>query len=170
MIALLASSRKPSDEAASEAESDDPVASAGFNPQRYVSDTPEMGRLYQAPKSALMLGRCERSITYNVLLGAAQLAGVEDPHAFACDTARRVTYAGLILAAEPNAPHLTADLRRNDFRNAQGLGVDLRRRPLLWMPILDLDMLAHGVIQVAHYEEDGTPGTALPPEIREVLA
>jgi len=149
---------------------EDPRASAGFNPQRFVTSTPEMGRLLETPRGAMMLGTCDQSITFRVLLDAAQLADIKDARNFACDTARRVMYANLILACPANAPHLTKDLRDSDFRNAQGYGVDLKRRPLLWLPILDLDMLAYGVVQVAHYEEDNSPCTELPPEIREAIA
>jgi len=171
LLALLAASgRRPVDEAEAERESDGEVAAAGFNPGRFVVDEPEMGRLYQTERGALMLGKGPKSITYRVLLDAAELAGVERPEAFAEDSSRRVAYASLILAAPANAVYLTTELRRNDFRNAHGYGIDLRARPVLWLPIVDLDMLALGSVQVARYEEDGTLCTELPPEIREVIS
>lgn len=171
-LVLLAANggRRPSDESADEAERDDPVAAAGFNPQRLVSNVADMGRLFQPNnRSAIMLGTGPRSITFTVLRGAAELAGIPDPDHFASDTARRVQYAGLILSAPPNRGYLTKELRQNEFRNAQGYGIDLRLGPVLWLPVIDLDVLPTGVIVPALWEEDNTPGTELPPEIREML-
>ena len=169
-LALLAASgRRPVEAADEEAPDAEEAAAAGFNPGRFVTQTPEMGRLYETERGAILLGVGDKSITYRVLVDAAELAGVADPEAFAADSARRVGYAGLVLAAPANAPYLTTELRHNDFRALDGRGIDLRQRPLLWLPILDLDLLAQGIVQVARYEEDGEPCTQLPPEIRAGL-
>lgn len=176
LLLLMASGKKreADGEAAPEGERADDegtpiIAAAGFNPQRFVSEVPDMGTLFEVDRGCLMLGTGQKSLTYRVLLAAAQLAGAGDPEAIASDSAARVAYAKLILAAPANAVHLTKNLRAKDVRNVAGYGIDLRRRPVLWLPILDLDMLARGVVQVAVYEEDGELCTELPPEIREVM-
>ena len=105
VLMLLASSGRKSAEGDDGGDGgEDPRASAGFNPQRFVTSTPEMGRLLETPRGAMMLGTCDQSITFRVLLDAAQLADVKDARNFACDTARRVMYANLILACPANAP------------------------------------------------------------------
>lgn len=173
-LALLAASGKSAEEVPSEGEQpdEDDAAAAGFNPGRYLTDVPEMGRIYESQRGDIMLGVCDKSIAYCVLKDAGELAGMspQEAHAFAADSARRVAYASLILASPANEIHLTRDLRRNDFRNREGLGIDFRKRPLVWLPIIDLDMVLHGAVVPARYEEDNTLATELPPELREVLA
>lgn len=174
LLLLMASGKKREDgEAAPEGGVDEDgnpvIAAAGFNPQRFVSEVPDMGTLFEVDRGCLMLGTGKKSLTYRVLLSAAQLAGAEAPEAIASDSSLRVAYAKLVLTAPANAAHLTKNLRAKDVRNVSGYGIDLRRRPVLWLPILDLDMLARGVVQVAVYEEDGELCTELPPEIREVM-
>lgn len=169
MLLAAGAKRKDEPESTGETPEEDPRPQAGFNPGRFVSRVPSMGTLYEAERGAIMLGCGPKSVAFQVLLEAAQMAGVEHPQDFATDSSRRVAYASMILAAPANAIHLTHELRRNDFRNRQGLGIDLRKRPLLWLPIIDLDMLAQGVVSLAVYEEDGSLGTELPPELREAL-
>lgn len=170
MLLAAGAKRKDEPESSNELPDDDEVRpQAGFNPGRFVSHVPSMGTLYETERGAIMLGCGTKSIAFLVLREAADMAGIEHPEEFARDSSRRVAYASMILAAPANAIHLTHELRRNDFRNRQGLGVDLRKRPILWLPIIDLDMLAQGVVSLAVYEEDGSLGTELPPELREAL-
>lgn len=173
-LVLLATSSKNA-EAAEEAETGDdgdeyePLAAVGFNPARYVSEGPEMGRVFTPARGDILLGEGRKSVTYRVLYDAAELAGHPDPQQFAGDSANRVGYAKLILAAPANAVHLTRKLRKNDFRDHRGLGIDLRTQAPMWLPILCLDMAGQGVVSVAYYEEDGLPATELPPELRKAL-
>lgn len=170
---LAAGAKRKEDEPESIGEPDEtpaPGAQAGFSPGRFVSRVPSMGTLHETERGAIMLGCGPKSIAFQVLCEAASMAGIDHAKEFAADSSRRVAYASMILAAPANAIHLTHELRRNDFRNRQGLGIDLRTRPILWLPIIDLDMLAQGVVSLAVYEEDGSLGTELPPELREALA
>lgn len=154
---------------------DDPTRGAmGFSPSRYIRDDAIHGSFYESRRGDLLLGKGPKSITWRALFQAALDAGFRaepdggtSAECIANDSARRVAYAGLICAAPANATHLTRDLRERDFRNHEGVGIDLRTRPLLWLPVLDLEMLAQcGVVQAARWEEDGTSTLEIPPELR----
>lgn len=156
---------------------DDPTRGAmGFSPARYIRDDAIHGSFYESRRGDILLGKGQKSITWRALFQAALDAGFGEcpsdgggvtAECIANDSARRVAYAGLICAAPANATHLTADLRERDFRNHEGVGIDLRTRPLLWLPVLDLEMLAQcGVVQAARWEEDGTSTLEIPPELR----
>jgi|GEM_PF-6240427 len=156
---------------------DDPTRGAmGFSPARYIRNDAVHGSFYESRRGDLLLGKGPKSITWRALFQAALDAGFQaesddgvSAECIANDSARRVAYAGLICAAPANAAHLTHDLRERDFRNHEGVGIDLRTRPLLWLPVIDLEMLTRcGVIQSTVWEEDGTSTLEIPPELRYV--
>lgn len=154
--------------------SNTPKASMGFAPTepsqlaRLFSEHCEAGSLYETKRGDILLGKGPKSITWRAVRSAAQLAGFADASdQIADDTLRRCAYAALLCAAPYNHDFLTDKVGPNEYRNHEGLGLDLRAKPVLWLPMIDLDLLhGCGVIAPTHYEEDGTSTLEIPPEVR----
>jgi hypothetical protein len=175
MLRPKASENAPEPEAEGDDGFDDPTRGAmGLSPARYLRDDAVHGSFYESRRGDILLGHGPKSITWRALYQAALDAGFHadtpggvSAECIADDSARRVAYAGLICAAPANAAHLTHELRERDFRNHEGVGIDLRTRPILWLPVIDLEMLARcGVVQATRWEEDGTSTLEVPPELR----
>lgn len=149
-------------------------ASMGREPVRqnldrfFVQDC-SVGTIYQPKRGDIVLGRGEKSITWRALRSAAALAGVDDPEKMADDASLRVQYAALVCAAPPNADALCDDPGRGYRRPSDGRGIDMRKRPPLWLVVPDFSMLELGVVAPAVWE-DGRSALELPPELLEAEA
>jgi len=152
----------------------EPVASMGYAPPetdllaRYVSADCEPGFFYESRRGDILLGKGPKSITWRAVQAAARHAGFGDGSDQIADTLRRCSYAALICAAPHNRDFLSEHVGANEYRNHEGYGLDLSSRPVLWMPMLDLDLLRDcGVIAPTVYEEDNASTLEIPPELRE---
>lgn len=135
---------------------------------RFFSTLCECGTFFETGRGDIILGKGPKSITWRALKQAADLAGFGDASdQIADDTLRRCAYAAMLCAAPYNRDFLTDRVGNNEYRNHEGLGLDLRERPVLWLPMIDLDLLHDcGIVAPSHYEEDGTSTLEIPPELR----
>ena len=146
---------------------------AGFVPRpedtlaRHFGTQAGHGSLYQCKKGDIVLGEGQKSLCWRALKSAAQDCGLEDPGYFARQTDRKIAYARLLCAG--NEHHLTAELHPKAFRNDEGLGLDVKKGPVVWMPLLDLEALSMGIVMPTKWE-DGSSTVYLPPEVIEALA
>lgn len=144
-----------------------PVAAADL--ERYLRQDCTIGTIYQTVRGDIVLGRGPKSITWRALRSAAELQGVEHPERIADDGSMRVQYAGMICAAPFNAQHLTDDPGKGYRRPGDGLGIDTKAKPAVYLPVPDFDLLELGVVAPATWE-NGESTLTLPPEIREYFA
>jgi len=158
------------DEDVPDEEIDAHYGAVGFAPgdvlTRHFDTSARHGSLYQLRRGDIVLGDGLKSLTWRALHSAAIDAAIDDPESFARETDRKIAYARLLCAG--NEDKLTTDLHPKAFRDDQGRGLAVKDHPVVWMPLLDLDALALGIVMPAQWE-DGTSTVYMPPEVRAIL-
>ena len=154
--------------------SDDDVAkryaAAGFAPgdalERHFDTTSRHGSLYQMRRGDIVLGDGKKSLCWRALKAAAEDADLNDPEGFASSTDRKIAYARLLCVG--NEDKLTTDLHPRAFRDDHGRGLNVKDHPVVWLPLLDLEAVALGLVAPAQWE-DGSSTVLMPPECRAAL-
>jgi len=145
-----------------------PAETVWVDPLSIAQEDCGHGTFYIGTRGDILLGVGVKSIAWRAVLQAAKDIGVSHPESFAQDVVRRVSYASLVCGAPFNSKHLTRDVGRNEFRNLSGFGLNLKSKPLLWLPVIDLELLeATGTVCPGRWDEDDSSGMEIPPECRK---